>query len=256
MDNLTILIDIETAPKKAYVWGMWKQFVSHDQLIDRGYIMSCTIKVLGEPEVLYKESRTEDDYGITQWILMWLDKADFVVAHNGKGFDIPFIQARAVVNSLPPPSPFKVIDTLLIARKEFMFTRNTLQNLAEELGCEHGKLVHKQFPGFKLWDECMKGNEEAWVEMKEYNKQDVIVLEEVYLKLRPWDTKHPNVNVGDEDETIRCPKCGSKHVYKRGTYTTNAGKYQRYQCESCKGWSRSRYTENTLGKRKSLLTSR
>lgn len=253
---MTIILDIETAPSLAFVWGMWKQNISQDMLIDRGFIMSCSIKEPGGHEVHYYENRTEDDYEITRDILGWLDKADYVITHNGKKFDIPFIKARAVVHGLRPPSPHKDIDTLVIAKKEFKFTRNSLANLCEELRVTHKKLDHAKFSGFKLWAECMKGNEEAWKEMRLYNEMDVIALEEVYLKLMSWSSEHPNINVNDNDETMRCPKCGSVHIIKRGFYTTNAGKYQRYACSECGGWSSGRYTTNTTEKRKSLLKAR
>jgi len=253
---MTILLDIETAPSMAFVWGMWKQNINPDLLIDRGYIMSCAIKELGNKHITYLENRTEDDYEITKSIVDWLHKADYVIAHNGKRFDIPFIRARAVVHNIPPPSPHKDIDTLQIAKKVFRFTRNTLANLCEELQVNNQKLKHSNFPGAKLWVECMKGNDKAWKEMKEYNIMDIVSLEEVYLKLRSWYHQHPNINIEDTDETMRCPKCGSANIVRRGYFTTNVGKYQRYRCKECGGWSSSRYTNNTIEKRKSLLKSR
>jgi len=218
--------------------------------------MSCSVKILGDDSVTYFENRTEDDSQITRDIMKWLDRADYVIAHNGKKFDLPFIKGRAVVNDIPPCSPFKIIDTLEIARKEFLFTRNTLANLCEELNVKIKKREHGKFPGFKLWKECVKGNEEAWEEMRDYNIYDVLSLEEVYLKLRAWHSNHPNINVNDLDETMRCPKCGSINLQKYGFYTTNVGKYQKYMCKDCGGFSSERYTSNTISKRKSLLKAR
>jgi uncharacterized C2H2 Zn-finger protein len=253
---MTIILDVECAPKLAYVWEMWKQNISQDMLLEHSYLMSASVKQLGSDIVYYHETRTEDDYGLVKWLIEWMDKADYIIAHNGKKFDIPLIKARAIINDIEPPSPYKVIDTLEIARKEFLFTRNTLENLALQLNCDLTKLKDRKFNGFKLWKECMDGNEEAWAEMKKYNILDVEVLEEVYNKLRSWDTRHPNINVEDDEETMRCPKCGSTKLERRGFYTTNVGKYQRYQCKSCRGWSSSRYTENSVEKRKSLLKAR
>lgn len=253
----TLIIDIETAPSLAYVWSFWKQNIGHDMVNDYGgYIMSVSMKWLGDTQVYYYENRKENDKVIVKKILQYLDEADFVVAHNGKKFDIPFIRARAVINGLTPPSPFKVIDTLAIAKKEMLFKRNTLQYLAEALNVPLRKLDHAKYPGFKLWLGCLEGDGMAWDEMKQYNIMDVEVLEEVYLKLRPWASNHPNVTTGDDNDTMCCPKCGSQHLHKRGFFTTNKGKYQRYNCVICGGWSSSTYTENTLDKRKSLLASR
>lgn len=253
---MTIILDVECAPKLAYVWDIWKQNVSQDMLLEHSYLMCASVKQLGSDTTYYRASRTEDDYELVKWLIEWMDKADYIIAHNGKKFDIPLIKARAIINDIEPPSPYKVIDTLEIARKEFLFTRNTLENLALQLNCDLTKLSDRKFSGFKLWKECMDGNEEAWIEMKKYNIMDVDVLEEVYLKLRAWDTRHPNINVEDDEETMRCPKCASTKLERRGFYTTNVGKYQRYQCKSCRGWSSSRYIENSVEKRKSLLKAR
>ena len=252
---MTILLDIETSPHMAYIWNVWKQTIQHEMMINRGYIMCATVKVLGDNQCFYYETRDENDYEVVKALMEWLSQADVVIAHNARKFDVPLIRARAIVHEMKPPAPYKVVDTLDIAKKEFRFVRNTLKNLAEELNCTP-KYSHSKFPGFSLWSECMKGNDEAWEEMKLYNIEDVITLEEVYLKLRPWDTQHPNITSELEPEDIRCPKCGDVHLYRRGFYFTNAGKYQRYQCKQCGGWSSSRYTENSNKVRRALLKSR
>ena len=253
----TILLDIETAPSLGYIWGVWKQNIGHDMMVSHGtYIMSCTIKTLGEDDIVYLESRTENDLQITKDILEYLDEADFVIAHNGRRFDLPIINARAIVNNLLPPSPYKIIDTLSIAKKEFRFQRNTLKFLAEHLEVPSRKLDHGKYPGFKLWLGCMNQEDEAWLEMRDYNIADVVVLEEVYMKLRPWASTHPNVTTADEEVTKSCPKCGSANIARRGFFYTNKGKYQRYACGSCGAWSSETSVQNTPEKRLSLLASR
>ena len=252
---MTILLDIETSPHMAYVWNIWKQNIQHEMMINRGYIMCATVKVLGDNQCFYYETRDENDYEVVKALMEWLSQADVVIAHNARKFDVPLIRARAIVHGMKPPAPYKVVDTLDIAKKEFRFIRNTLKNLAEELNCTP-KDSHDKFPGFSLWSECMKGNDEAWEEMKLYNIEDVLTLEEVYLKLRPWDTQHPNITSEDDSEQSKCPKCGGVHLERRGYFHTNAGKYQKYQCKECGGWSSSRYTENSNKVRRALLKSR
>lgn len=249
-----LILDLESAPKKAYVWQFWKANIGTNQLLGYGYLMSAAYKWLGDDEVHYLESRTEDDSELVYELSRVLNEADIVIAHNAKKFDMPLLRARAVINRIEPWSPVKVIDTLFDAKKEFRFDRNTLEYLALIFGVEE-KLKHKNFPGFELWAECIAGNEEAWKEMKEYNIQDVVTLEQVYLRMRPWLSGHPNVGVYEDKEEHVCPKCGSVHVHKRGFYFTNVGKYQRYRCTDCGGWSRSRYTEKPLEARKNLLAN-
>ena len=253
----TLILDIETAPSLAYVWSFWKQNVGDEMVLDYGgYIMSCSIKELGSSKVTYLENRTDNDKSIVKKILKHLDEADFVVAHNGARFDIPFIKARATIHNLKPPSPFKVIDTLSIAKKEMNFKRNTLDFLAKALDVPLRKLTNRQFPGFKLWWECLHGNDTAWEEMREYNILDVEVLEQVYVRLRPWSSTHPNTNVGDIIDDMCCPKCGSNRLKRSGYYYTNKGKYQRYACKDCGGWSSETTAINHKDDRKKLLASR
>jgi hypothetical protein len=238
-----LIIDIELAPKISYVWRFFKENISPKQVLKHGHIMSFAAKWLGDGEIFYQENRKEDDRLIVSRLCELLDQADFAVAHNGAGFDFPQIHGRALVHGLKPPSPYKVIDTYKIAKKEFGFPSNSLEYLTGALGCNTKKGSHGKFPGFVLWAECLKGNEEAWAELKEYNILDVIALEELYLKLRPWSTNHPNLAIYAENtEKPVCPKCGGTHLQYRGYAYTSTGKYHRLQCMSCGGWSRSRYS--------------
>lgn len=249
-----LFLDIETSPNLAACWGMWKQNISLEMLENEWYIMSYAARWLGEETVLYNDCREDigNDNELLWEIHKLLDEADIVVCHN-VSFDIPKIRSRLVLNGFLPPSPFKTYCTLQASKKVFGFVSNKLQYLSDKFS-DTPKSAHAKFPGFNLWKECLKGNVAAWDEMAEYNKVDVIALEDVYLKLRAWDNRHPNVNVESDSEEISCPSCGTHKVQRRGFQFTNTGKYRRYCCTECGKWSRSRYTENTTGKRKSLLT--
>ena len=173
--------------------------------------------------------------------MLWtaMDEADVLIAHNGDGFDIKKIQARMLINKMTPMSPFESVDTLKAARASFKFSSNKLDDLGVMLG------VGRKLPnaGMKLWTDCIEGKMKAWKEMKKYNKQDVVLLRDVYKKLRPWMANHPNLYKGDD---IGCPKCESNKVQKRGTYRTKTGvAYQRYYCKSCDSFSRARTAETS-----------
>ena len=251
-----LIIDIETSPIMGKVWSLWKQNVSLDQIESDWYIMSFAAKWYGEDEVIYRDCRNSigNDTEMLSDIFLLLEEADIVVAHNAVKFDVPKIKARLILNDFPPPSPFKVIDTLGAVKRTFKFTSNKLAYLTDKL-TETKKLDHAKFSGFKLWNECMDGNEEAWEEMRVYNEADVLSLEELYTKLIPWIDNHPNINIYKAVDDMRCPKCGSNHIVKKGHRYTNKGKYQRYHCRTCNGYSSGTYAENTLAERKQLLTS-
>lgn len=233
-----LLIDIETSPNIAYVWGAFKQFVGAKQWIEKTHIMSYSSKWLGSGEIRYEENRGSNDKKIVKSIYTLLDKADIVIAHNGDNFDLPTIVGRGIVHGYTPPSPYFTVDTCKISRRQFRFPMNSLEFLCDHLDLPR-KGGHKKYPGFELWLGCLRDEEEAWEEMKEYNIQDVISLEALYLKLLPYIKNHPNVSRFTDEEAIDCPKCGSDDVQFRGYYHTKAGlSYHRFQCMSCGGWGR------------------
>jgi hypothetical protein len=260
-----LTLDIETAPMQAAVWGMWKQNISVKMMKEAGYILCYSAKWLNDDVVLYDDGRggkkdTDAPRKMHEKLLLetlipLLDEADMVVGHNLTKFDMSKIRGRCLVHRLPIPSPYKEIDTCAAARREFGFESNSLEFLSEVLQIKHRKSDHSLFPGYKLWAECLAGNPDAWKSMQDYNVVDIRTTEDLYLVMRPYMRQHPNVNVMDEDIAVSCTKCGSHKIIKDGYAYTNAGKYQAYSCKSCGGWSRSRYTINTVEKRKSLLTN-
>jgi hypothetical protein len=251
-----LFIDIETFPKMAYVWEFWKVNISPKQVLDHGHIMSAAWIWNNDPDqyVSYMENRQDDDTDIVRLLITLLDEADIVVGHNVKRFDTATINARALVLGLEPPSPYKVVDTYQIAKSRFKFESNSLEYLTKILKTKHQKQSHANFPGFELWIACLAGNPLAWDECREYNIDDTLSVRDVYYAMLPWITNHPNHGVYQESDSHICPLCGSSHLHKRGFSYTNVGKYQRYRCTDCGGWSKS--SENVLpkgDKRKQLL---
>jgi DNA polymerase elongation subunit (family B) len=232
-----LLFDIETAPNLAWVWGKWEQNVIDFER--NWYMLSWSAKWLGEKDTLafglpdfplYQRDKRNDKQLVSAlWKL--IDEADVVVAHNGDDFDIKKTNVRFIENGLPPPSPYRTIDTKKVAKRYFKFDSNKLDDLGSYLGL--GNKIDTG--GFELWQGCMEGDMKAWKKMVAYNKQDVILLEKVYLKLRTWMQNHPNLNVINET-TGHCPLCSSSNVQRRGFSYTQTGKRQRFQCLDCYGW--------------------
>jgi hypothetical protein len=253
-----VTLDIETSPLQSMHWRLWKENIGLNQIGDEWTVLSFCAKWLGKRDVIYEDVSQQENFRDDSELLakLWeiLHEADFVIAQNGKGFDLKKIRARMVMHGMPPFSPVTVIDTMLIAKEVFGFTSNRLEWLSTHLS-KIKKLKHNRFPGFDLWVQCLNGNPAAWAEMRRYNIVDVKSTEQVYLSLRPWSVGHPNVAAYWPDEDARCPKCGSKDLQKRGHTFTQTGQYHRYCCGNCGGWSRSRYTINTLGKRRALLSN-
>lgn len=250
-----LLLDIETSPIVSYTWGLWDQNIGLNQIKEDWYILSCAYKWLGEKKVHYTDQRNakpmSNDKRLLKTIWKVLDECDGLITQNGISFDEKKLNARFILNGMTPPSPYKSIDTLRLARKRFGFTSNKLAFLAQSLGAAHEKLEHREFGGFELWRECLAGNKRAWDEMEKYNKLDVLALEDVYNKLAPWGLPI-NYAVHSEVETPTC-NCGSTNLTRRGYNLSKTGKFARFQCKECGAWYSSK--ENLLPKsvKKSLL---
>ena len=231
-----LLYDIETCPNLAYVWGKYQQDVIRYE--HEWEMLSFAYKWLGERTVhcvTKQDFKGSDDKGLIKELHALFDEADIVIAHNGDAFDQKKSHARMVKHRLTPPSPYKSIDTLKVARKYFKFNSNRLDDLARFLDIGH-KVPHI---GFDLWKGCMDGDAKSWAKMIEYNKRDVRLLEKVYLRFRPWIKSHPAV----DDKPKSCRKCGSTKLKSHGWVYTQTKAYRGFKCSSCGGWNKSRQAE-------------
>lgn len=250
-----LFIDIETAPLAGAVWGLWQNNVSLNQIERDWYILSFSAKWAHSDEVIYFDKSeswdTEDDLPLLIEAWKLLNQADIVVGQNSKKFDEKKLNARFIINGLQPPSHYRSVDTLEIAKKNFGFTSNKLEYLSDKLCKRYKKLKHAKFAGYELWKECLKGNQEAWLEMQEYNVYDVLALEELYEILRPWHRQHPNTNLYT-DSTDHVCSCGHSDWEHDGYHYTNLSKFDRFRCVKCGAQARGRVNLLPENKRKSL----
>jgi len=234
-----LLVDIETAPNLGYVWGKWEQDVI--EFKDDWYILSFVAKWHDSNKTIscslpdFKEFKKDkkDDSQVVLNLWMLFNEADVVVAHNGDAFDFKKANARFIAHGFNPPEPYQTIDTKLVAKKYFKFDSNSLDELGRYLG-----LGRKESTGgFKTWLDCMAGDMAAWKRMMKYNKQDVLLLEQIYNKLKPWMTNHPNLGL-IQDRPESCPICGEHNCLQaRGFSFTRVSRRRRFQCTGCGGWS-------------------
>jgi DNA polymerase elongation subunit (family B)/rubredoxin len=232
-----LLIDIETAPNKVYSWGLWDQNIATNQVMETSYVLSWAAKWYGEREVMFDSVKKSGAKGMMKKAHQLLNEADIVVHYNGLKFDVPTLNKEFIQLGFAPPAPYKQIDCMKEVKRMFRFQSNKLDFVSQALGIG-SKAKHE---GFSLWVKCMEGDAKAWRRMERYNRQDVRLLEKLYIELRPWIEKHPNI--GTYDETLACPKCGGLKKQRRGYAVTQMRKYPRYQCLSCGGWFRGNKTD-------------
>jgi hypothetical protein len=158
-------------------------------------------------------------------------EADIIVGHFASVFDRRFIQGRLLINGLDPIPPVKMRDTCMLARSIANYSSNRLKHLCKILGLKNQKLDN----GWPMsWFKVMQGDFKALKGMAEYCKGDVLAVEELYLRLRPFDNPHPRI-VADRS---KCGICGGDVEY-RGFAYNGESKYRRYVCKVCHKWGKA-----------------
>ena len=234
-----LLLDVETAPNLSYVWGRWEQNVI--DVHTHWYMLSFAWKWKGEKKTkclalpdfpAHYTKDPENDKPLMEALWDLLHDADIVIAHNGDAFDLKKATARFLFHKIAPPSPFKTIDTLKMARKFFKMDSNRLDDLGAYLGVGR-KIAHT---GKHLWFGCMHGKKSSWATMKRYNKHDVELLERVFERMKPWATNLPDFSIYGNHRGTVCPTCQSNNVVKEGVYHSKKLKYQQWSCRVCGHW--------------------
>lgn len=249
-----LVFDVESSPSVVYTFSRFNTSIGINQVIKDPIMLTWAAKWLGDVKIMSdaitpKEVLKFNDKRIVSSLWKLFNEADIVIAHYGDKFDIPLLNARAILNGLPPFSPVKSIDTKQAASRHFKFPSNKLDAIASYFG-----VGQKIKTDFDLWKHCLEGDPQEIKNMEAYNIQDVVVLEEVYLKLRPYITNHPNLGIYLESDKMVCRVCGSDHLKAEGYYRTQVSKYPAYRCE-CGAVSRGRKTIYPKEKKGNLLTN-
>lgn len=238
-----LILDIELSPMVLLGFGLRDQNFSLDQVLEDWYVMSWAAKWFNSPasEVMYADvlDTPKDDSGICSQIWQLMDEADIIVGQNSKGFDDKKLSDRFYYHKMPPPSSYRHLDTYLISKSRFSPTSHKLAYRTERHNLVYKKLDHNDYPGFKLWRECLNmqdgkySNLAAWASMKEYCIHDVLSTEEYFAGLIPWIRPAVNINVFHEGLDNKC-LCGSRdfRIHDRDKFT-NTGRFTRFICQGC-----------------------
>jgi DNA polymerase III epsilon subunit-like protein len=256
-----LLFDLETSHIEAYVksFSLWEVNIKPDEIVKDWMVLCFSAKWLYDTETIsfacdQNEIKKWNDKRIIGELWKLLDEADIIIAHN-IAFDLKKSMTRFLYHNIIPPSHFKQICTLKMARNYFSITRNTLDYLGEYLGLGR-KIKNEQ----GLWDKVETWNHPEHVQsmknMVEYCEQDVSLLEKVFLKMRPFAKNNPNLSLyGSSEDNHTCPYCASE-----GTIDWSDKLYEnRYpsgRCSSCNAPVIGRENKMTKEKRKTITKSK
>ena len=123
-----------------------------------------------------------NDRAVVKAIVAELEKYDIWVAHNGARFDVCYLRTRLLRWSMPPLSPKKLIDPVLLARNKLRMSYNGLAAVANHLRCNSKTEVK---PGAWL-QAALDGDRQAMNYIVRHCVEDVLVLEKVIDVLKPY----------------------------------------------------------------------
>lgn len=230
-----LFYDIETAPLLTYIWSLRQKWHNLDMVVHDTFLLSWAAKWSDGKAVQSRvlssdEAKAQDDTRIVEDLAGLIRRADYVVAHNGDRFDLPMLNGRLLKLGLDPLGKVQTIDTLKLARKSFRLASNKLEYLAQTLGFDG-----KHETDFELWKDCYHGKASALKVMSAYNRNDVVILEDVFHALMPYVDGLPRLYDSPEWRGEFCPFCGSKKRELAETpYRTKVNTFTKYRCSNCR----------------------
>jgi uncharacterized protein YprB with RNaseH-like and TPR domain len=232
-DNPRILfLDIETKPALIYSFGIRDQHITHNQIKEDGGTICVGLKLLGHRKVEVFSDWEHGHQAMIEAVHTAVCDADAIGSFNGIRFDMPKLMGEFLLAGLPPPPQLTQIDAFQSVRKLGLIS-SKLAYVAPKLGLGC-KLKHE---GLEMWIKVMAGCPKAQRKMARYCAQDVRLLEDLYLKIRPYILNHPHLGRGP------CGTCGSAHAQLRGVHRTASFHTERLQCQGCGKWRLGRRTK-------------
>lgn len=224
-----LIYDIETSKTQFELWWSGKQFVNGNSAKEDSRIITIAYKWLYSDKVFYvKWDEKHSDKTLMEDFLSEYNEADMVIGINNDRFDNRFINARAAKYGFDVNTHVKSLDVQKECKKLFRLPSYSMKYLGRYFELPQQKMkVHLE----DIWEDIIYGTKEESVEamdlLIEYNVQDILTTEQLYLKLRKY-LKHP-IHLGtlQGNSKATCPSCGGSNVELYKTTWTAAGTIQR-----------------------------
>ena len=171
-----LLLDCETSPNTAFVWGIFNETIPLARLIESSGILCWSAKWLGSEEVFFDSIHKSSKKRLLRGIHELLSAADVVVTYNGNRFDLPVLNKEFLLAEMLPPSPYKSLDLYQTVKRQFKFTSNKLDHICEQLGFGNKKVVnpkdHFKRLEFNVFLEPMMHDPRFYIDMQVPNNKE------------------------------------------------------------------------------------
>lgn len=224
-----LILDVETKPALAYVWGLFDQNIGLNQMVSPSRIICFSAKWEGERDIFFHSDWIDGHVEMVKKAHEYISEADAVVGYNSDSFDLKKLFGEFLLCDLKAPPPVTSID-LLKSVKKLGLQSNKLAYVGPFLGI--GNKIKNE--GFELWRAVIDGDASAQRKMERYNVGDVRLTERLYKKIKPYIKNHPHLG---KVKSGACGACGSTHIHSRGYRRTKYFRIQRLQCQSCGSWA-------------------
>lgn len=123
--------------------------------------------------------KRSDDSELGAILLKHITGCHVAYAHNGKWFDIPWLNSVALKYKMPPLH-IKLIDPVQVARNKYRIGNNSLGAVADFLGLDESKMpVSKE-----VWRGALLDNDKScWAILRERCESDVRLLNDVAARI-------------------------------------------------------------------------
>jgi hypothetical protein len=179
------------------------------------------------------------------------DRADLLYGHNVQAFDTKHLNTGWRDLGLPPPTPFKTLDTYSEARRTFGDESKTLAALTQRLGI----VTKTDRYSVQVARDAVAGVKSQQRRITRYCQGDVRASEAFVDRLRGWLPTHPHTLIGGVDETDAptCNQCWGDNLEPNGVRLAQVQTFPLYRCMDCgANVTATRYaarTANTRGVR-------
>lgn len=157
------------------------------------------------------------------------DQADVLYGHNLAGFDTKHLNTGWRDLGLPPPSPFKIVDTLTEARRTFGDESMQLAALTERLGIDTKTDAYQ----VAVARAAVAGDKAAQRKLRAYNVGDIAASEALVDRLRGWIPNHPHNLSGSPETGPTCNQCWGDNLAPNGERLASQMAYPLFRCQDC-----------------------